>query len=177
MSSRIQLRSSNQGGAAPIEKVVTSTESCSVHRLVESCRVWCCWSEDEWFQVLSLSLASIDSWGIADLRQAHLAILPQPRSQGGILLRIPGELMCHRQLARSLPRVERRCRFLLMAGRPRERSAAALSIVPIWPPVYYYLARSILFQGTNHSADLQKLLIQNGTWAPWGFWDTLGESQ
>ena len=93
---------------------------------------------------------------------------PSPDHKAASCARDPGELMCHRQLARSLPRVERRCRFLLMAGRPRERSAAALSIVPIWPPVYYYLARSILFQGTNHSADL-KLLIRNGTWAPWGY--------
>ena len=68
---------------------------------------------------------------------------PSPDHKAASCARDPGELMCHRQLARSLPRVERRCRFLLMAGRPRERSAAALSIVPIWPPVYYYLAGSM----------------------------------
>ena len=37
-----------------------------------------------------------------------------------------------------------------MAGRPRERSAAALSIVPIWPPVYYYLAGCVLLFGKIH---------------------------
>ena len=68
---------------------------------------------------------------------------PSPDHKAASCARDPGELMCHRQLARSLPRVERRCRFLLMVGRPLERSAAALSIVPIWPPVYYYLARSM----------------------------------
>ena len=168
MSSRIQLKSSNQGGTATIEKVVTCNESGSV-------QTWA-GQIDAGGQKMSGSRCSPSPWlqlipeglQICGIRRTWRSC-PSPDHKAASCARDPGELMCHRQLARSLPRVERRCRFLLMAGRPRERSAAALSIVPIWPPVYYYLARSILFQGTNHSADLQKLLIRNGTWAPWGF--------
>ena len=119
---------------AVVYSSVQCSDCCSKH-LPACSRLADWWSEHEWVrwwdppgsggtQQLQLIPEGLQICGRRTWRSC-----PSPDHKAASCARDPGELMCHRQLARSLPRVERRCRFLLM-----ERSSCGSHICPhIWP--------------------------------------------